>query len=126
MKAPSSTRKTRSTSALKSTWPGCPADEIARLCVKIARRGLYGDSVLALNREVVGGGGALVDIPGPLAHARNVEQTLVTDVLPASMWARMPMFRMGTGTSHQKVCLNSMQYQYTSGHQLKKPPTRRL
>ena len=75
--APSRTRRTRSTSAMKSGWPG-----VSRmLTVSVVDRergdrGLDRDAALALEIERVGLGGAFVDAADLVDDACGVEQAL--------------------------------------------------
>jgi hypothetical protein len=71
--APSSTRRQRSTSAVKSTWPGVSS---RLMCVLPGERdagGVDGDAALLLLRIVVGVGGPLVDLADAVLGAA-VEQ----------------------------------------------------
>ena len=74
---PSSTRRLRSTSAVKSTWPG-RVDQVDRHVVpgEGDAGGLDGDAPLLLLGIVVGDGGALIDLAHAVGEAAVVQHPL--------------------------------------------------
>ena len=91
---PSSTRRLRSTSTVKSTWPG-GVDDVQTAAAPVAGGGRGGDGYasLLLLLHPVHGRGALVRLAYLVVDA-VVERECARSwwSCPASMWAIMPMF----------------------------------
>ena len=88
----------RSTSAVKSTWPGVSIR--LTVCARRSGPGAGGgggvdrDAAALLLGVEVHDGGALVDLAHLVDLAGVARMRSETVVLPASMWAAMPMLRI--------------------------------